>query len=227
MRIAFAFFVGILAPALGLSAPAKANLVVVDFDSVDTSGGFVTGAPVANYLAGFGITFDNAFSINGSSIYDLIGPYSGLSEMSPVSTPNFLGSANSDHFYRYDLSFATPPDSVSFTRPGLSSTAIADVWTVTAYSSANIVLSAVGGDQTTPTSTQTYTLTGPGIAYIRVTNDALSVEQSFYPLVMDDLTLRTSATPLPAALPLLASGVGAIGFLCFRKKKKRAAAATM
>jgi hypothetical protein len=40
------------------------------------------------------------------------------------------------------------------------------------------------------------------------------------------LTLEISSTPLPAALPLFASGLGAIGLLARRRKRKNAAAAT-
>jgi hypothetical protein len=38
------------------------------------------------------------------------------------------------------------------------------------------------------------------------------------------LTLAEAATPLPAALPLFASGLGAIGFVARRRKRKSAAA---
>jgi len=39
-----------------------------------------------------------------------------------------------------------------------------------------------------------------------------------------DLSLRTSVTPLPAALPLFATGLGAIGLLARRRMRKAAAA---
>ncbi len=43
---------------------------------------------------------------------------------------------------------------------------------------------------------------------------------------VDDLTINTaSATPLPAALPLFASGIGAMGFIGWRRKRKASAAA--
>jgi hypothetical protein len=43
---------------------------------------------------------------------------------------------------------------------------------------------------------------------------------------VDDLTIDTaSTTPLPAALPMFASGLGALGFLGWRRKRKAAALA--
>ncbi len=40
----------------------------------------------------------------------------------------------------------------------------------------------------------------------------------------DNLTVNTAATPLPAALPLFATGLGAIGLLARRRKRKNASA---
>jgi hypothetical protein len=44
-------------------------------------------------------------------------------------------------------------------------------------------------------------------------------------LTVDDISLTTSATPLPAALPLFASGLGAMGLFGWRRKRKVAALA--
>jgi hypothetical protein len=49
-------------------------------------------------------------------------------------------------------------------------------------------------------------------------------EFSFLAIDNAQLTTNGSATPLPAALPLFASGLGAMGLLGWRKKRKGVAA---
>ena len=52
------------------------------------------------------------------------------------------------------------------------------------------------------------------------------VDNEFNFLAIDNssLTVAGAATPLPAALPLFASGLGAMGFLGWRRKRKAIAA---
>jgi hypothetical protein len=82
----------------------------------------------------------------------------------------------------------------------------------------------------------TGTVTGTTIPlYVQVTfdvtatgSDTLSFSSFDIPsaLALDDVTVNSvsSATPLPAALPLFATGLGALGLLGWRKKRKNAAA---
>jgi hypothetical protein len=42
--------------------------------------------------------------------------------------------------------------------------------------------------------------------------------------VFDDLTVVASPVPLPAALPFFAAGLGAMGFMGWRKRRKAAVA---
>jgi hypothetical protein len=92
-------------------------------------------------------------------------------------------------------------------------------WTATAYAVGAIQLAQVGNPGITGpnSSSQTYTLTGPGIAFVTFTENVGSAGNY---LAFDDLT--TSATPLPAALPLFVGGLGALGLLGWRRKKKAA-----
>jgi hypothetical protein len=64
-----------------------------------------------------------------------------------------------------------------------------------------------------------------GIAKVTITPDGAPSDWDF---VIDSVTLSQSLqpVPLPAALPLFASGVGALAFLARRRKKKIAAAGT-
>ena len=57
-------FLGILVGTLSFTIiPAFADTVTVNFDSVDTTNGPVSGAAVESYLAGFGISITDDGSI--------------------------------------------------------------------------------------------------------------------------------------------------------------------
>ena len=78
-----------------------------------------------------------------------------------------------------------------------------------------IQLGQVGIPLTAPNSpAQTYTFTGP-IAFVAFTENVGTAGNY---LAFDDLTI--SSTPLPTALPLFATGLGALGLLGWRRKRK-------
>jgi hypothetical protein len=196
------------------SVPASANTVVINFDNVDTSAGPVSGASAISYLAGYGITFSTS-----SPITPTIDPYPYW--MNVVSGANEFGTFGIATAYSYEMSFATPLNSLSFTRPGLGS-ATMSAWTATAYSAANAVLGTVSeGLLGAFISAATFTLNGPDIAYVIFTDNAYNFAGTNFRL--DNLTLD-STTPLPAALPLFASGLGVLGLLGWRRKRKASAA---
>ncbi len=60
----------------------------------------------------------------------------------------------------------------------------------------------------------------PTIITVNLAGDAPQIGDQ---LILD-LTFPTTATPLPAALPLFATGLGALGLLGWRRKRKNAAA---
>jgi hypothetical protein len=85
------------------------------------------------------------------------------------------------------------------------------------------VIGQIDGDTASSTYTDlTYTVLGVG-------NDTIAVEgysQDAGNFTGDiSVMAAPSATPLPAALPLFASGLGAVGLLGWRRKKKAAAIA--
>jgi hypothetical protein len=191
---------------------------IVNFDALDTSGGTVSGAPVTAYLAGYGITFSSADGgIPEVKAYSAVNAFPA-----PVPSGNFFDVLGSNSGFSYTLSFSDPLNSASFTVPALNNVSTMAAWSATAYSATNVLLSQVGVSSISGpnTSNQTYTLTGPGIAYVVVYDNVQNFAGNH--LMIDDAT--GFETPLPAALPLFVSGLGGLCLLGWRRKRKPAVA---
>lgn len=179
--------------ALVLAAGANAATVVVNFDSVSTAGGTVSGAAVVNYFATFGVTF----SAGDPSVQPVVltaAPW----EPAP-SAPNIFGTTGPGDGFTYTLKFANPVGPVSFTRPTLIATTPSGVtmatWSATAYDAANNPLGSVGEPLLASFGTipaQTFTLTGPGIDHIVFFTNVQNFAGSN--LIFDNLTFTTSST---------------------------------
>ncbi len=179
---------------------AAASGPLIDFDSVSTPNGYVSGNAVTSYLSDHGVTFSTTYGVS---------PYieSYPDYLDTVSAANFFTVNGSAQNFDYDLTFITPASTVSFTIPGQGSATMA-AWSATAYSASNAVLSELGDSSLTfPNSpTQTYTLDGPDISYVVFSSDAEGFAGDN--LILDNLTLGVAE---PADWTLMLLGVVSTG----------------
>ncbi|HWX30738.1 MAG TPA: PEP-CTERM sorting domain-containing protein [Steroidobacteraceae bacterium] len=194
-----------------LHATASASPVVVDFDSLDTAGVRLPGAPIVSYLASYGISFSTSYPLIEPVVYPY--PY----YITTVSAPNYFSPDGMATFYTYNLGFSTPLDSFGFTRPGLGSATMAQ-WTATAYSAADTVLGSVGENMLfSGAPAATFTLNGPGIDHVQFSSDAHS--WAGLNLSVDNMVLATSV-PEPSTWPLLLVGLFGLGAFHHLSRRK-------
>lgn len=179
-----------------------------------TTYGEVFTAPITGTLTSFTLTlntgvggdglFGGVASWNGTSTFNTgFGPTSILYSSSTVASPSLPPAT----------AYTFTPD-VSVTAGGI----------YVAY------ISVAGLNSPDQGATPNVTGSVPGIDYF-VYNDTSSLSAPWdYALDLNsavftaDFNFPTSATPLPAALPLFAAGLSATGLLGWRRKRKNAAA---
>jgi len=177
--------------ALLVSRPVHAD-VIVDFDALDTSSGIVSGTAVENYLAGFGITISGV-----SAGFDpLVGNQSQFGP-TPSSAPNMFGTSSNVDPTTYTLNFSTTLDSFSWTRVSTIGTGDSNpAWTLTAYSgldATGVTLSSTGAGLAGQVPAQQFTVTGPGIASVRLVAHHFGFAAHGSPIV-DDWVLTGPCT---------------------------------
>lgn len=206
-------FTALLAPS------AYAATVNVDFDSLSVApGSYVTGAPVTDYLAEYGIT------LSGMSAGEDAGVLYAPTYMDVPSSPNVFTVWGANPA-TVTLNFSTLIDNFSFDRVGTfaaysPSGTTRGPWSATAYDASNSVLGTVGegyiatyGDL----PTQTFTLAATGIDHIFFTGDHLGYAGSSMP-IMDNLSF-TTPVPEPDTYAMLMAGLGLMGWVARRRKQ--------
>ena len=192
------------------SQQASASTITVNFDSVATSGGIASGAPVSTYLSGYGITFSSSYTYISPYVID----YSLAPWVAVVSAPNFFTTGGSAVYYTYDFAFSTPLDSFGFTVPGVACGSTMAAWSATALSATSTVLdSTANGGISQCTPSVAYLLNGPGITDVRFSSNAYDF--AGMNLNVDNLVLKT--VPEPITLSLF--GFGLAGAVAMRRRK--------
>jgi hypothetical protein len=193
-------FVGALAGALMLAASFcsyPASAVTVDFE------GFANGTALTNQIPG--LTFTNALVLTaGVSLNETeFPPHSGV-------------NAVVDNFGPITIQFASPESNVTgfFTY----NTQL----TLQAFDASNAVVAT-----TLSTFAQNFVSSGNppnnflSLSGLNITKITITGDPAGGSFVLDDLSFTAAtATPLPAALPLFATGIGGLGLLGWRRRWK-------
>jgi choice-of-anchor C domain-containing protein len=204
---------------LALTVGAGADLQVINFDSLDTSTGSVSGVELNNYLASNGVTLVNVTGGTMKVNSEGLVPGGAVVASSPPNYFTEVGQGSSQTM-AFTLQFgapaAAPLRAFGFTRVGLESAAGGVVshpqWEATAYDAVGVELGSVGeamivsGTNVPPQSFMLDGLPGDGIASVQFYS-----ANSTSAALLDDLILYENgsavANPLTVTLsPPVAGG---------------------
>jgi hypothetical protein len=201
VRLKRAVLLGMVLLLVALMPPARAATVTLDFDSLPTAGGSLTGTAVTDYLAGFGITASNLTEGAVLGVVDL----SNAGFVVPPSSPNvFTLSGPTPFGHTFTLNFDPPVDNFSLTRAGYvgalspSGNILGD-WSAVAFDGTGRNLGTIGeplissfGD----IPAQTFTISARGISSIVFTADAHGFAGQQMPY-MDNISFSASCGTKP------------------------------
>jgi hypothetical protein len=181
---------------MGLETEVFSEQQIINFDDIEAGWGPVDAA---SYLAQFGITLINHYDQETQvRIHRDSGPGDG-NGLIPSSMPNSLSQDGRNDPVAFTLSFDTPLDSFTFTRPMLnaetSSGITHPVWSGQALDINGNEIDRVGENMIASYSdvpARTFTLSGPGIYSIRFDSDN-GHWAAFSSVQLDDFILTRSA----------------------------------
>jgi len=166
-------------------ACGSAGPVDLDFDSLNASAGAVTGAALSSYFAQYGVSVTDGPDV-GLNVQQ--APFWEPTSSPPNLLNTFGGKSTLNTGVTYTLTFSCPIATVSFYRAGIQAGSTMGLWSATAFSAANQVLSTVGENQIVSNVLPTqFTLAGPGIASVTFYSNVMGFAGTY--LSIDDLTL--------------------------------------
>ncbi len=214
--------VAFFAMAFLAAIAANARATTVGFDGIGTSTQ-VSGASVDSLLASYGI------SVSGGSAANQLDVISSdyLTYIDPSPYTNFLMQQQSDGGQSFTLDFATPVDSVSFTRPeliaGSQNGIVMAAWSETAYNGAGAAVGS-NGDSLMLASyanvpAQTYTITAADVTAVTFWADGYGFA-GVPGVPIGDLQF-TSTVPEPSTLVLFGLGLAALTAWSVRRRRSQ------
>lgn len=220
----------LLLAACAVAGAAKASTVVVNFDTLNASGGPVSGASLDAYLAGFGVTVSNVVGPAGPAVANAsTSTFLYPDFFGPPSKQNFIWQPGSHGPVGYRLNFPQPLIGLSFTRaamdPEQSITGmIAAEWTARAIDAGGNTLGTVGEPNYAsyvPVAAQTFTFSTPGIVALVVERSKQIVSPTPTTVTsppLDNLTLVT-LVPEPASVGWI--GLVLLAGVAARRRRRR------
>ncbi|RLL54055.1 HYR domain-containing protein [Mariprofundus sp. EBB-1] len=181
--------------------PAPSAVVTVDFDSLDTTAGRVSGAALDNYLAGFGITITSQVGATLTvASADPALPNFGGQNVVASSSPNVLEMFPGNTNVSFTLEFSTPIDSLSFTRAARCTSLAYPPWDAVVKNSLGVVIGTAsesgGGTGASCASpfppAQVLSFTGPGIKSLTIDSGNFGFYGRQGP-ALDDLVMTLQA----------------------------------
>lgn len=166
----------------------------VDFDALNASKGAVTGAPLTEYLAQFGITLSGLTPGTRVEVLDTRAIYDGKAARA-TSSPNVITQGGSTKAVAWTMNFRAALEKVTFTRVALIADPSSGIthpgWSVIALDGNGKEVDCVTEkliSSFVDVPAATFTLRGPGIAAIRVESNARDFT-AFGAVLIDDLVL--------------------------------------
>lgn len=207
----------------------RASTVVITFDSLDASGGQVSGPTLDAYLAGFGVTVSHVAGPAGPAVANAATPAFLYPQFfGPPSKQNFIWQPGSNGPVGYRLNFPQPLLSLSFTRaamdPEQSITGmIAAEWTARVLDSGGNTIGTVGEPNYgsyVPVDAATFTFSTPGIVALVVERSKQIVSPTPTTVTSPPLDNLTFVTSVPEPAGLAAAGAGVLVFAAARRLRR-------
>ena len=196
-----------LALAAGLAMSAGAQATTIDFS------GLPVGPIIANQFPGVVFSLQGVPFSSGAPYVNTFYDGTGLanSAFPDYPTANIL-----------DIAFSAPVSGVSFTFTNyLSGQGSPAPTSFTAFNASNTVVDSGSLQFVDPGSSfAPISVSGSGITDLQLNNN-FGTDKWYFAIQELTFTPGTSATPLPAALPLFATGIGGLGLLGWRRKRGR------